>query len=186
AVFTDGFFIQSPGPGDGNPDTSEGIHVFTGSAPAVNVGDEVRVSGQVVEFFNMTELTDVTVEVTGTGRPLPAPVTFDANTPSPNQPQPPIELERYEGMLVRVLDGVVSSPTNQFSEASVVAGPQRAFREPGIAYPGQPNLPVWDGNPEIFEIDTDRYAAAPSMLIAAGSTVTAEGPLAFSFSDYQI
>jgi predicted extracellular nuclease len=39
---------------------------------------------------------------------------------------------------------------------------------------------------EIFEIDTDRYAASPGLLLAAGSSVTAQGPLAFSFSDYQI
>jgi predicted extracellular nuclease len=67
-----------------------------------------------------------------------------------------------------------------------VATDHRAFREPGIAYPGVPGLPVWDGNPEIFEIDTDLYAAAPHLQIPAGAKVTAQGPLAFSFSDYQI
>ncbi len=89
-------------------------------------------------------------------------------------------------MLVQVVNGTVSSPTNQFGEASVVATDHRAFREPGIAFPGLPGLPVWDGNPEIFEIDTDLYAAAPHLQIPAGAKVTAEGPLAFSFSDYQI
>jgi hypothetical protein len=81
---------------------------------------------------------------------------------------------------------VVSSPTNQFSEASVVAAATRAFREPGILFPGRPGLPVWDGNPEIFEIDTDRFAAAPGLRLPGGARVTAEGPLAFSFGDYQI
>jgi hypothetical protein len=89
-------------------------------------------------------------------------------------------------MLVQVIDGTVSSPTNQFGEASVVATDRRAFREPGIAFPGLPGLPVWDGNPEIFEIDTDLFAAEPHTLMAAGATVTAVGPLAFSFGDYQI
>jgi uncharacterized protein len=89
-------------------------------------------------------------------------------------------------MLVRVVDGTASGPTNQFNEAAVVATSQRAFREPGILFPGLPGLPVWDGNPEIFEIDTDRYLASPGLPIAAGARVTAEGPLAFSFSDYQI
>ena len=186
AVFGTGFFIQAAGPGDGDPNTSDGLFVFTGSAPAVAVGDVVTAKGMVSEFFNQTELDADEVVVTASGHPLPAPVTFDAATPSPSQPQPANELERYEGMLVRVVDGLVSSPTNQFSEASVVAGPQRAFREPGIAYPGLPGLPVWDGNPEIFEIDTDLFAAAPALRIAGGSIVSAEGPLAFSFSDYQI
>jgi predicted extracellular nuclease len=89
-------------------------------------------------------------------------------------------------MLVRVENGTVASPTNQFNEASVVAKSPRAFREPGILFPGLPGLPVWDGNPEIFEIDTDRYTAAPGLPLAGGATVTAEGPLAFSFGDYQI
>jgi predicted extracellular nuclease len=186
AVFTDGFFIQAPGVGDGNPDTSDGLFVFTGTAPAVAVGDEVTATGTVAEFFNMTELDASEVTVTGSGRPLPTPVTFDAVTPSPDQPRSPIELERFEGMLVRVLDGVVSSPTDQFHEAGVVAASQRPFREPGILYPGLSGLPVWDGNPEIFEIDTDRYLAAPRLELAAGASVTAEGPLAFSFGDYQI
>jgi hypothetical protein len=186
AVFADGFFIQASGGGDGDPETSDGLFVFTGAAPAVSVGDEVEATGTVDEFFQMTELTADAVTITGVGLPLPAPVTFDALTPSPDQPQPSTEMERYEGMLVRVAGGVVSSPTNQFNEASVVATGHRAFREPGIAYPGLPGLPLWDGNPEIFEIDTDRYAAAPGLPIAGGSIVTAEGPLAFSFSDYQI
>jgi hypothetical protein len=95
-------------------------------------------------------------------------------------------MERFEGMLVQVVNGTVSSPTNQFGEASVVATDHRAFRDSGIAYPGLPGLPVWDGNPEIFEIDTDLYAASPHLQIPAGARVSAQGPLAFSFSDYQI
>jgi hypothetical protein len=67
-----------------------------------------------------------------------------------------------------------------------VAAGQRAFRGPGILYPGLPGLPIWGGNPEIFEVDTDRYLAAPGLQIPAGASITAEGPLAFSFSDYQI
>ena len=188
AVFPSGggFFIQAPNGGDGNPETSDGLFVFTGAAPAVAVGDEVDVTGGVVEFFQMTELNATQITVKNSGLAVPAPVTFNAATPSSNQPQPATEMERFEGMLVQVIDGTVSSPTNQFGEASVVATDHRAFREPGIAFPGLPGLPVWDGNPEIFEIDTDLYEAAPHLLIRAGATVSAQGPLAFSFSDYQI
>jgi predicted extracellular nuclease len=187
AVFSDGFFIQTVGEGDGAPASSEGVFVFTGDdPPTVAVGNEVTVTGKVVEFFEMTELDAEEVVVTGSGLPLPAPVAFDAATPSPNQPQPANEMERFEGMLVRVADGVVSSPSNQFAEASIVAASRRAFREPGIAFPGLPGLPVWDGNPEIFEIDTDRFGPPPALRVAAGAVVTVEGPLAFSFSDYQI
>ena len=188
AVFPSGggFFIQAANGGDGNPETSDGLFVFTGAAPAVAVGNEVDVVGGVVEFFQMTELNATQVTVKTSGLAVPAPVLFDASTPSPNQPQPANEMERFEGMLVRVVNGTVSSPTNQFGEASVVATDHRAFREPGIAFPGLPGLPIWDGNPEIFEIDTDLYAASPHLQIPAGARVTAQGPLAFSFSDYQI
>jgi predicted extracellular nuclease len=192
AVFPTGFFIQAPAPGDGNPDTSDGLFVFLGAQPTVKTGDEVEATGTVVEFFQMTEL-DVhdgdPIDVKGTGHPIADPVTFNASTPSPNQPQSATEMERFEGMLVQVVDGVVSSPTNQFGEASVVATSARPFREPGILFPGlpdRPDLPVWDGNPEIFEIDTDLYDPVPHLKMPAGATVTAVGPLAFSFSDYQI
>jgi predicted extracellular nuclease len=188
AVFpgASGFFIQAPAPGDGVSATSDGLFVFTGSTPTVAVGDEVEVVGNVVEFFDMTELSATTVTVKTRGNALPPPVMFDENTPSPDQPQPVSDMERFEGMLVGVVDGTVSSPTNQFGEASVVAATQRAFREPGILFPGRDGLPVWDGNPEIFEIDIDYFDAPTKPLIAAGATVTAQGPLAFSFSDYQI
>jgi predicted extracellular nuclease len=187
AVTFDGFFIQTPDARvDGDVETSNGIFVFTGAVPTVGTGDQVTVEGTVAEFFSMTEINGSTVTVDSSGNPLPAVVTFDETTPSPNQPQPATEMERFEGMLVRVVNGTVSSPTNQFGEASVVAAPQRAFREPGILFPGLPGLPVWDGNPEIFEIDTDRFATSPGLRLAGGATVTAEGPLAFSFSDYQI
>jgi len=188
AVFPSGggFFIQAVDGGDGDPETSDGLFVFTATAPAVAVGDQVEVVGSVVEFFQMTELTATQITVKKSGLALPAPVMLDADTPSPNQPQPANEMERFEGMLVQVVNGTVSSPTNQFGEASVVATDHRAFREPGIAFPGLPGLPVWDGNPEIFEIDTDLYAASPHLQIPAGARVTTQGPLAFSFSDYQI
>lgn len=186
AVFANEFFIQTPADrADADPETSNGIHVFTGSAPGVAVGDLVDVQGNVVEFFNETELSGGPAVVKiSSGNPLPAPVLFNPTLPSPNQPQPATEMERFEGMLVRVENGTVSSPTNQFGEASVVASTQRAYREPGLLFPGLPGLPVWDGNPQIFEIDTD--FSGFQQLAAGAVVVEAEGPLAFSFSDYQI
>ena len=185
AVGVDGFFIQDPTP-DSDPETSDGVYVFTGSAPTVEVGDLVDVQAGVVEFFNMTEMSGgVQVVEISSGNPLPAPVMFGPTLPSPNQPQPATEMERFEGMLVRVENGTVTGPTNQFGEASVVAGAYRTFREPGILFPGLPGLQVFDGNPEIFEIDNG--LGGPTIEVPAGAVVVfAEGPLAFSFSDWQI
>ncbi len=49
AVTTNGFWYQDPQP-DPSVATSEGIFVFTGSAPGVAVGASVTVSGRVQEF----------------------------------------------------------------------------------------------------------------------------------------
>ena len=49
AVDTNGFYLQSA-VGDGNSATSDGIFVFTSTAPAVAVGDEATVRGSVSEF----------------------------------------------------------------------------------------------------------------------------------------
>jgi predicted extracellular nuclease len=187
AVGPNGFFIQTPDSrADASADTSNGVYVFTSSAPTVAVGDQVDVTGTIVEFFNLTEISGPMVSVDSTGSPLPAVVLLDTTTPSPNQPQPANEMERYEGMVVRLENGTVTGPTDRFGDFSVVAGPDRAFREPGILYPGLPGLPVWDGNPEIFEINADQLGL-PRVQAPAGATVElAQGPLAFDFGDYQI
>jgi predicted extracellular nuclease len=186
ALDTNGFFMQTPAARtDGDPETSDGIFVFTGSAPTVAVGDSVDVSGDIVEFFDLTEFSgSVSVTVHPVGHPLPTPVAFDATTPSPNQPQPANEVERYEGMLV-TFDGLATGPSDRFGDVPVVATGPRAYREPGILFPGLPSLPVWDGNPEIFEIDPDGLGGADAPIFA-GQTVSATGPLTFSFGDYQV
>jgi hypothetical protein len=192
AVAPDGFFMQTPlARTDNDPETSDGIFVFTGSAPTVSVGDLVNVSGQVVEFFNFTELSgNPSITVVSSGNALPAPVQFNATTPSPSQPQSATELERYEGMLVEIAAGVVAGPNQFFSSDSVaelfiVANSKRPFREPGIQFPGLPGLPVWDGNPEIFELDPNRLGL-PNVLIPAGSTFNATGVLGFEFGGYEL
>ncbi len=187
AVGPQGFFIQTPDDrADASAETSNGVYVFTGSTPAVQVGDQVDVTGTVAEFFNLTEITGPTVTVDSTGSPLPDVVDFDATTPSPSQPSPANALERFEGMIVRVENGTATGPTDRFGDVTIVAGPDRVFREPGILYPGLPGLAVWDGNPEIFEIDPDALGL-PSALIPGGARIdVAQGPLAFAFGNYQI
>jgi len=180
---SDGFFMQAPDADvDGDPSTSEGIFVFTSSAPTVDVGDVVDVLGTVQEFFNLTEIASPTLKVTGTAT-LPAVVDLDDSFPSPDGSI--TQLEPLEGMLVRITGGTTSAPSDQFGDFAVVAGSERPFREPGILTPGLPGLPVWDGNPEIFEIDPDGLGQ-PDFDVAAGSAVSAEGPLTFAFGDYQI
>jgi uncharacterized protein len=88
-----GYWIQDPSP-DSNPATSEGIFVFTGSAPTVAAGDSVLVSGKVQEFYplasgdtvattsnlSITELDQTGVSVVSSGNPLPAPIVLGPDT----------------------------------------------------------------------------------------------------------
>ncbi|NND47427.1 MAG: hypothetical protein HKN55_07150 [Woeseiaceae bacterium] len=185
ALDTDGFFMQTPvARSDGDAFTSDGIFVFTGGAPSVDVGDQVDVVAQAQEFFGMTELGDVRLlDINSSGNAIPPVVVFDATTPSPTPTAIP-DLERFEGMLVS-FDGIATGPTNQFGETPVVVGSDRTFREPGIEFPGEPGFPVWDGNPEVFEIDPNGLGG-PDAEIFVDQTVSAEGPLFFTFGDYQI
>jgi predicted extracellular nuclease len=91
-----GFFVQEQ-VGDGREDTSDGIFVFNRNSD-VSVGDEIEVTGRVVEFFGLTELTDVSTDdvvVIGNGT-VPSPTRVDLPLPAGES------WERYEGMLVNV------------------------------------------------------------------------------------
>src|SRR5262249_20241573 len=80
AVTSNGFYMQDPTP-DRNPATSEGIFVFTSSAPGRHAGDSVTVGGTVAEFrsggatsanLTTTEIDTPTVTLVTTGVALPA------------------------------------------------------------------------------------------------------------------
>lgn len=90
---SEGYWIQDPAP-DADPATSEGVFVYTGSAPAVAVGDSVLVSGTVKDYYTLgsgdtlattsnlsvTELQRTTVYVVSHGNPLPAPIVLTPTT----------------------------------------------------------------------------------------------------------
>ena len=83
AVSSTGFYLQDPTP-DSDPNTSEGIFVFTDKAGSAVVGDSVTVAGSVSEYrpggtadpdgLSVTELDSPTVTTVSHGNPLPAPV----------------------------------------------------------------------------------------------------------------
>lgn len=188
ALASNGFYMQTPDNEiDGFPETSEGIYVHIGQTPEVLIGDMVDVKGWISETDGETHFTDIpsspVVLTTSSGIPLPDPMLFD---PSPNQPQPDTEQERYEGMLVTVTEGIVTDPTNMATgNAFIVTGNMRAFREPGIEYPGLPSFPVWDGNPEIYTIDPDAVGSS-HYNFSAGTLFSATGPLGYSQGYYQV
>jgi len=81
AMRSTGFYMQDS-TFDADDATSEGIFVFTSTAPTgVSVGDAVLVSGSVVEFraggatstsLTITEISSPSITVSSTGNPLPA------------------------------------------------------------------------------------------------------------------
>ena len=100
-----GFYLQEENP-DADPATSEGVFVFDGSKPTVDVkvGDRVTVDGAVTEYFGETQILATRVEVTTAGAGV-IPET-DVNLPataaaSNSNGQPIADLERFEGMFVR-------------------------------------------------------------------------------------
>jgi predicted extracellular nuclease len=187
AVGSDVFFIQTPDArADGDRWTSDGVLVRVGGPPGVVVGDLVDVSGTVRESYEQTEISDdPVVTLISSGHQLSTQVLFDAATPASTQPWPETEFERFEGMRVRVENGIVSAPSDRYGEACATSGNARLFREPGILYPGLPNLAVWDGNPEGFDIDPQGLGGGGQAL-AAGATIEVEGVLAFAYGAYQL
>jgi len=214
AVVSNGFFIQNPDNAvDADPNTSEGVFVFTSSrpvAPAV-VGNFVQVTGTVAEFIpssdpnspSSTEIDGPQTTLISTNNPLPTPVTL---TTADTDPAGPIDqLEKYEGMRVHVDVLKVTGPTDgNLNEAAatstsngvffgVINGIPQPFREPGVELPdplppgASATVTRWDTNPEILRINTAVQSGSTILDVTTGATVTSlTGPLDFNSRFYTI
>ena len=106
-----GFYVQDGAP-DGDPHTSDGIFVFDGNEPAVdvNTGDIVVVTGTVTEYFGETQIAATSVRVTGSGSIKPTPVNLPAARTTSNGAGKLIaDLENLEGMYVEFSDTLTVS-----------------------------------------------------------------------------
>jgi predicted extracellular nuclease len=196
-----GFFLQAPDAvADADPNTSEGIFVFTSSVPTVAVGDAVTVTGTAVEFSGMTEISPVSnVSTSSTGNSLPTAVTLTTTildpTALPTQPQ----LEKYEGMRLAAASMTTVAPNDNFFDVdAVITGVPRPLREPGIeiSLPVPPDpttgtpdccIPRWDENPERIKLDTNGRAGAPLNPYTSNVALTnVSGPLDFAFAEYRL
>ncbi len=127
-----GFFMQEV-VGDGDVTTSDGIFVFEGGNTVdVNVGDVVRVEGEVDEFFDLTEITNVTfVEVLGTETFVATPISL----PWASLDEP----EQYEGMYITVPQPLVISEYFNFDRfGEIVLTTDRAMQPTAVFDPGSP------------------------------------------------
>lgn len=105
-----GFYMQDR-LGDGDPSTSDGIFVYTATAPTVAVGAEVSLSGLVTEFSSgqstITQLKNISGLTTlSTGNAV-TPTAVDLTSLAPGG------LEAFEGMLVK-LSGPITVQQNYF------------------------------------------------------------------------
>ena len=205
---SNGFWFTDPEP-DADPATSEGLFVFTGSAPAVTPGDAVSVVGTVAEFrpggsggtnnLTTTELTGPVVTVTGTaslpaatkvgpgGRVPPSTVIDDDATGSVETSgvfQPATDgidfWESLEGMVLALDNPGVTGPSSAFGEIPVVAaGASVRTNRGGIV------LRKGDNNPERLFIDD---VLAPTPVAKTGDTLTGTvtGVLDYSFGNYKL
>jgi predicted extracellular nuclease len=177
AVRANGFHLQAPdAEADDDDATSEAVFVFTETAPAVDAGDAVTVTGTVTEFvpggpsshnLATTELTAIDVEVESTGNALPAPVLIGVGGRTP--PTQNIDddglavfepesdaidfYESLEGMRVRIAGPRAVSARNAFDEIFVVA--DDGALATGLNDRGGITIAPGDFNPERVQVQLD-------------------------------
>ena len=211
ATRSNGFWLQEPVP-DVDTATSEGIFVFTSSAPSVAVGDALQVTGTVSEFraggasstnLTTTELISPAIGVLSSGNGLPAPTVIGSGGRLP--PSMVIEddaagdvetsgvfdpasdgidfYESLEGMLVQVNDAVAVGPTNAFGEIPVV-GDDGANAGIRTNRGGVVIRPT-DFNPERILLD-DSVLPTPIVNVGDHFGSAAVGVLDYSFANFKL
>jgi predicted extracellular nuclease len=196
-----GFHVQEEDADvDADPLTSEGIFVFDGNSPAVNVanGDLVQVIGVVSEFNTLTEITSFTgVSVLSSGNALPtaATVSLPVNAVS--------DFEAYEGMRVTFPQALIISEYFNFDRfGEIVLTSERHLTPTAEFEPGSPGVTqaVQDFLLDKITLDDGRSTQNPnpaihpngspfdlSNLFRGGDTVSnVTGIMDFAFGLYRI
>ncbi|WP_233150814.1 endonuclease/exonuclease/phosphatase [Sphingomonas mollis] len=173
AVDSNGFYLQDLG--DGNARTSDGIFIFTSTAPDVFVGDTLSVQGQVSEFragtggLTVTQIVSPSISIESFGDALPDAILIGAGGLLP--PSQVIDDDRLtsydpttdgidfweslEGMRVTIDNPLVVSntTTDSFAETDVVAS--LGVGATGVNDRGGITISPGDYNPEKIQIDGD-------------------------------
>ncbi|WP_336246688.1 lamin tail domain-containing protein [Streptomyces cupreus] len=204
-----GFWMQDPQP-DTDPATSEGIFVYSSTAPTVQVADSVTVGGTVSEFrpggtsgtdnLTTTEITAPTVSVVASGATLPAPTVVGSGGRVP--PSAVIEddatgdvensgvsdpasdgidfWESMEGMRVEIDNAAVVGPRSSYGEIPVV--PQGSTTRTNR---GGIVLQSGDANPERVLVD-DVLATTPTAKVGDTLSGATTGVLDYSFGTFRL
>lgn len=178
AKASNGFYLQDP-VGDGNPATSDGIFVFTGSGSpilsTIAVGKSYQVSGKVTEFgtglnLTITQITSPTVTPIaslGTVTPTvigalggpgvrvpPTQVIDDDNFTAFEPATDGIDFfESLEGMVVTIRNFVAVAPTfGSGNNANIWGLSDQGKGSTGLSLRGTSNIAPGDFNPEKIQI----------------------------------
>ena len=206
AVARNGFYFQDP-IGDGDERTSNGMFVYTKSAPKVAIGDEVQVTGTVIEYIpggaatNNLSITQFSqpdrIQTLSTNNPIPAPVVLGAAGRQP--PTKVIDNDRFavfdpaedgidfyeslEGMLVEVQNAVAISPTNRFGEIVVLtdagAGQQLNSR-------GGLNLTPHTLHPQRIQLDDSLLPGDMPAVQVGDALGHVYGPVSYRFGNFEV
>lgn len=214
AIRSRGFYIQTPDNKiDENPKTSEGIFVFTRDEPAsdIKIGNFIEVTGDVSEYRSsrsryglfITQISKPDIKVLSSDNPLPKAIllTKEFFNPKGN----PDQLERFEGMRVKLAELEAVSPTGGRNDKetnkivsngdfyAVLSGTPRPFREPGlnaltVLFDKLPQtLPIFDMNPEVLRVDSDALNGASPIDVATGAKIkNLSGVMDYSFDKYTL
>ncbi|MDH5229659.1 MAG: ExeM/NucH family extracellular endonuclease [Gammaproteobacteria bacterium] len=193
-----GFFVQEEDSDvDYSDTTSEGIFVYHSSDDGdVQVGDLVEVSGIVAEYFGLTELTSVDVNVISQNNPLPtaANLTLPMNNVA--------SFEAYESMLVEFSQRLIVTENydlGRFGELWLSAN-NRLMIPSNIVSPGATainqqidndlNRILLDDGSSVRYAETIRYPnpglSATHSLRIGDSINQTSGVLHYAFNQYRI
>lgn len=162
-----GFFIQDQA-GDDNLNTSDAIFV-NANPTGLNVGDEVVVTGTVLEHYYWTQINSFDVETTGTTGVSIKPTTITAIDSDENFAQ---TLERHEDMLVRVNSETDMRITRTFSYDYDASRNNMVLAHSQVnLHPNQFNAPLSEGSQEQNEKNADHRLFVESPTVAEDGVV---------------
>gem|GEM_PF-2503315 len=198
-----GFFVQEEDvDADSDPNTSEGIFVFNTSTP-VSVGDLVEVTGNVIEFFNLTEIGGGnSVNVISSANALPSATLISDLATARNSA---LDLERFEGMLLQFSQNMTVSEyfeLGRFGEVVLFAG-QRPFQ---FTHDNAPDITGFNThqetirlnriiiddassaqNPPVIPFGRNGNALSRDNILRGGDTTSGLfGVLNYSFGEYKL
>lgn len=190
-----GFYIEEEADDRDNDDsTSEGLFVYS---PTLNVepGQVLRIAGEVVEYYGLTELSNVSDSAACGTSDLPAPAIISLPWASETAP------EALESMRVTFAEGLVVNDNYDLGRyGSLTLGSGRHFIPTSIATPGA-DAAIVEGMNALDRIILDdasnqqNPATVPypapelsaSQTVRAGDTVQdLEGILDYSYSEWRL